>query len=243
MKDFLNLTFHGITSLAALIAVTITILLNWKALKKFLNSYHFSKSKRKIANVKTISRRKFIIIGASITSFIFWGLIHYRLAKKELNKIGDTFFNGNRNLTINKTTGIIHHRKLCSDHLPIGKNVTDFNNSTSNIKFHKSKKVPILDLLTQNRNAEDAIEILLLAADGNSTSVHIYDKLIKLLGKIKRYESIHLLLRDAEDDLNQALLEKKSGSKEYKKYQKALRHIQMQKEKVLSNARIRAFGN
>ncbi len=144
---------------------------------------------------------------------------------------------------INKAIGTIHHKKLCSDHLPIGKNATDFDNSTSNIKFHKSKKVPILDLLTQNRNAEDAIEILLLAVDGNSTSVHIYDKLIKLLGKIKRYESIHLLLRNAEDDLNQALLEKESGTKEYKKYQKALQHIQMQKEKVLSNARIRAFGN
>lgn len=243
MKEFLNLTFQGITSLAALIAVTITVLLNWKALKTFFNSYRFSKNKHKIPNFKTVSRRKFIIIGALITSFIFLGLMHYRSAKKKLNKIFDTFFNGDKNLIINKTTGTIHHKNLCSDHLPIDKNVIDFANSTSNIKFHKSKKVPILDLLAQNRNAEDAFEILLLAADGNSTSVHIYDKLIKLLGKIKRYESIHLLLRNAENDLNQALLEKKSGTKEYKKYQKALRHIQMQKEKVLSNARTRAFSN
>ena len=64
-----------------------------------------------------------------------------------------------------------------------------------------------------------------------------------MLGKLKRYESIHLLLRNAENDLTEALLEKKSGTKEYKKYQKALQHIQMQKEKVLDNARIRAFDN
>jgi len=75
----------------------------------------------------------------------------------------------------------------------------------------------------------------------NPTSVHIYDKLIKLLGKIKRYESIHLLLKSAEDDLSQSLAEKKWGTKEHKKYLKALQHIQGEKEKALRNARNRAI--
>jgi len=101
----------------------------------------------------------------------------------------------------------------------------------------KLKKVSILDLIAQTRPTEDAIEILLLAAEGNPTSVHIYDKLIKLLGKIKRYESIHLLLKSAENDLSQILSGKKGGTKEHKKYLRALQHIQGQKEKALRNAR------
>jgi hypothetical protein len=75
LKDFLNLAFQGIASFAALIAVAITILLNWKTLKEFLKSYSFSQRNRKNDNVKAISRRKFIVIGGSITSLIFWGLI------------------------------------------------------------------------------------------------------------------------------------------------------------------------
>ncbi len=143
---------------------------------------------------------------------------------------------------INKNNGIIHHKKLCSNHLPIDKNISDSNYYSSKIRFHKSKKIPILDLIAQKKSAEDAIELLLLAADGNPTSVHIYDKLITLFGKIKRYESIQLLLKSVEDELSQILSEKKGGTKEHKKYQKAFRHIQGQKEKALKNARNRAIA-
>lgn len=240
LKDFLNLTFQGITALAAVIAVTITILLNRNVLINCFKSNRLLKKKRKIDNIKAISRRKFII-GALITSSAVWWLIHYKLAKKRLRKLFNTFLGENQNLVINKLTGIIHHQKLCWDHLPVNKNITDLTKSPANIRFHKSKTVSILVLIAKDKNAEDAIEILLLAADGNPTSVHVYDKLIKLLGKIKRYESIHLLLRNAEDELNKSLSEKKTETKEYKKYQKALRHIQMQKEKALNRARDSAF--
>ncbi|QSZ42346.1 hypothetical protein GJV85_09590 [Sulfurimonas aquatica] len=80
------------------------------------------------------------------------------------------------------------------------------------MRFHKTKKVHILSELSKNLSAEDAIEILLLAVNNNPTSVHIYDKLIKLLGKLKRYTSIHLLLDDATKKLSAELRLLKRGN-------------------------------
>ena len=243
MKDFLILTFQGIAAFAALSAVIVTLLLNWNRLRKNSIFKPISSFNQKASIFTTISRRTFLIVGTLTTGVVFWALIHFRLTEKKLKNIYNRLFQVDKGLIINKKTGIIHHKNICSDHLPIDKNVSDSNYHYSKIRCHKSKKVPILDLIAQTRSAEAAIEILLLAAEGNPTSVHIYDKLIKLLGKIKRYESIYLLLRNVEDELRQALSEKKSGTKDYKKHQKALRHVQMQKEKVLSNARIRAVSS
>ena len=178
MNDFLTLTFQGITALAAIAVVTITILLNWKYLREFSIFKRVSQTNRKTVSFKAVSRRKFLIISAATTGIVFWALLHYKLAKKKLKNIYDLFFHDNKNLIINNTSGIIHHKMLCFDHLPIEKNRSDSNYDSSKLRFHKSKKVSILDLIAQNRTAEDAIEILLLAAEGNPASLHIYDKLI-----------------------------------------------------------------
>jgi len=242
MKEFLILTFQGVAAFAALTAVIITILLNWKRLRKNPIFKPTPLLGQKTSIFTTISRRKFLILGALATGVIFWTSIHYKLAKRKLKTIYNQLFHIDKSLVINKKTGIIHHKELCAGHLPIDKNISDSNYHSSKIRFHKSKKIPILDLISQNKSSEDAIEILLLAAEESPTSVHIYDKLIKLLGKVKRYESIHLLLKSAEDELIQILLGKKWGTKEQKKYQKALKHIQGQKEKLLRNARNRAVA-
>lgn len=241
MKDFIILTFQGIAAFATLAAVIVTILLNWKRLRRNPIFKPIQPFNQKTSIFTTNSRRNFLIVVALATGVTFWALIYFRCTKKKLKTIYNRLFQADTGLIINKKTGVIHHKKLCSGHLPIDKNVADSNYNSSKIRCHKSKKVPILDLISQTRSAEDAIEILLLAAEGNPTSVHIYDKLIKLLGKIKRYESIHFLLKSAEDELSQSLAEKKWGTKEHKKYLKALQHIQGQKEKVLRNARNRAI--
>lgn len=205
MKDFLILTFQGIAAFAALAAVIVTILLNWKRLRRNPIFKLIPPLNQKSSIFTTNSRRNFLIKGALATGVTFWALIHFRFAKEKLKTIYNRLFQSDNGLIINKKTDVIHHKKLCSDRLPIDKNVAESNYHSVNIRCHKSKKVPILDLISQTRSAEDAIEILLLAAEGNPTSVHIYDKLIKLLGKIKRYESIHLLLKSTEDELNQIL--------------------------------------
>jgi hypothetical protein len=241
MKEFLIITFQGIAAFAALAAVIITVLLNWNRLRRnpILKPIPLLDQKASILTI--ISRRRFLITGAFAAGVIFWISIHYKFTKNSLKKIYNQFHRAD-NLIINKKTGIIHHKKICADHLPIDKNVSDLNDHSSKIRCHKSKKVYILDQIAQNRSAEDAIEILLLAVEDNPTSVHIYDRLIKLLGKIKRYESIHLLLKSTEDDLSRILSGEKWGTKKHKKYLKALHHIQGQKEKVLKNARNRAIA-
>jgi hypothetical protein len=242
MQEILTILFQGIAAFAALAAVIITILLNWNRLRKNQIFKPTPLLDQKTSTFTIMSRRKFLILGAVATGAIFWTSIYYKFGKKKLKTIYHRFFHTEKNLVINKKTGIIHHKKLCSDHLPIDENVADSKYNSSKIRFHKSKKIPILDLTAQEKSAEDAIEILLLAAEGNPTSVHIYDKLITLFGKIKRYESIHLLLKSVEDELSEILSGKKRGTKEHKKYQKALRHIQGQKEKTLKNARNRAIA-
>lgn len=119
-----------------------------------------------------------MIVSALATGVIFWVPIHFRLAKKKLKPIYNRLFQADNGLIINKKTGIIHHKKLCSNHLPIDKNVSDSNYHSSEIRCHKSKKVPILDLIAQTRSADDAIEILLLAAEGSLLSNIIYHKFI-----------------------------------------------------------------
>ena len=242
MQEILTILFQGVAAFAALAAVIITILLNWNRLRKNTTFKLTPLLDQKISTFMIMSRRKFLILGTIATGAFVWTAVHYKFAKKKLKAIYQRFFHTEKSLVINKNNGIIHHKKLCSNHLPIDKNISDSNYYSSKIRFHKSKKIPILDLIAQKKSAEDAIELLLLAADGNPTSVHIYDKLITLFGKIKRYESIQLLLKSVEDELSQILSEKKGGTKEHKKYQKAFRHIQGQKEKALKNARNRAIA-
>jgi len=180
-------------------------------------------------------------VSASLIGIATWSLFQISSVGRRVKRFLYSFLPEGRNLVINSKTGVIHHKEICSDHLPEPGNTASTAHLVANSQFHLTKKVQILDRVAEGVSAEDAVEILMLSAENNLTSVHIYDKLVKLLGKLKRYESIHLLLESAENELDNNLSRLKQGTKKYKKYEKALNHIKTQREKVLQRARLAAL--
>ena len=202
------------------------------------------------------SRRKFLIglisitVGlTSITGVIIWQIMNTKFLSQKIKRFLFQYLPNGNQLVINKKSGTIHHKIICKNHLPKKNNVGNNIDFKKNVKFHKSKKLQILNKLTENISIEDSIEILLLATSNNPTSVHLYDKLIKLYGEIKRYGEIHLLLSNAEiiisnkiKMLDIELIDCLNKTKEYKRYNKALAHIKLQQSKALDRARYKALN-
>jgi len=230
--------YDFITLLIALITLAISILINWKTIKKSIKHDNFSSLKHSFISRK---RRKFLIALTTVIGIGSWALLTSNHVNEKLKKLFLNFLPNSDMVVVNKNTGVIHHKVLCKKHLPKSSNLDHHITFNTKLKFHETKKVEILTTLSQNTNAENAIDILLLATENNPTSVHLYDELVKLLGKVKRYEAIHLLLSDAERNLTDKLKFIKKGTREYKKFAKALLHIQLQKNKSLNRARYRAL--
>ena len=224
--------------LIALITLAISILINWKTLKESIKYDNFSSLRHSFVSIK---RRKFLVLSTTAIGIGTWALLTSNNINQKLKKLFLNFLPNSDMIVVNKKTGVIHHKILCKKHLPKSNNINNHITFNTKLKFHKTKKVEILTSLSQNTNAENAIDVLLLATENNPTSVHLYDELVKLLGKVKRYESIHLLLNDAERKLTDELKFIRKGTKEYKKFVKALFHVQLQKSKSLNRARYRAL--
>lgn len=240
MYDFLNLSFSFIASLATIIGTLLVVLLNKKEIKEALKE----ESLISFDHVKvTLSRRNFLIGLTSITALIIWQAMNTKFLSLKIKRFLFLYLPTGNQLIVNKKSGIIHHTQICKDHLPKKNNIGNNVDFTKKVKFHKTKKIQILNQLTENVSIEDSIEILLLLATSNNpTSVHLYDKLIKLYGEIKNYGSIHLLLSNAEIIISNKLRVINKRTKEYKRYTKALTHIKLQQEKALDRARYKALN-
>ena len=233
MYNFLNFTFQFLSLLVAFSALIVAVLINWKEIKKTLNRSDVKGIKNKI----NPSKRTFVKgVGALSISLIIWSSLQVKPIKDNIKKALYYFLPQGRHLVVNSKSGVIHHREICSEHLPLEKNRTSKPSLKLNAKFHASRKVSILTKITEGVSAEDAIEILLLATEDHPTSVHIYDKLVRLLGKLKRYESIHLVLEHAENNLKRSSSQMVVGSKERRKYEKAISHVRLQREKARQRA-------
>ncbi|MDE8602704.1 hypothetical protein M3I01_007170 [Marinomonas sp. RSW2] len=238
MYDFLN-TFTQLISVAiALAAMMITAILNWKALKRAWDSRDVQKARNKVDSHRRKLIKAFPILAVGIGG---WGIIRFTPIYESLKKGLYHFLPSSNELVVNDKNGVIHHKVLCSEHLPKKTSKSTPYKLAAKTRFHGSQKVGILSELTKDVSAEDAIEILLLAADDNPTSVHIYDRIVRLLGKIKRYESIHILLENAEANLLEKIKDLRTGSKKHKKYSKAISHIQLQRHKARERARYSAL--
>lgn len=240
MYDILNFSMVLIATISTVIGTFIVILLNKKEIKtafkeEKINSFKDLKS--------TFSRRKFLIGSTSIVGITIWNLFNIPFINRKIKTFMFLFLPNSNKLVINKNTGVVHHEIFCKNHLPKEKNRKLDNKISSKVKFHESKKIQILNNISQNISIEDSIQVLLLAVENNPTSVHLYDKLIKLFGTIKRYESIHLLLNDAEISISNKIITLNNRTKEYKRYNKALKHIQSQKNIALVKARYKAINS
>jgi len=227
-----------ITLLIAFITLAILILINWKPIKEAIKHDDFSSLRDSYISIK---RRKFLLVSTTAIGIGTLVLLTPNNINQKLKKLFLTFLPNSDMLVVNKKTGVIHHKILCKKHLPKSRNIDNNIIFNTKLKFHGTKKVEILTTLSKNINTESAIDVLLLATENNPTSVHLYDELVKLLGKVKRYESIHLLLSDVERKLTDELKFIRKGTREYKKFAKALSHIQLQKSKSLNRARYKAL--
>jgi len=183
MYDLISVILQSLATLIAFIALLITIFSKSNFLKRLLHLTAFSK----FANEKQIFKRRNFIIYSSVVfaSIITWGISYSSFASSKVKSIINQLISDASQLVINKKSGVIHHKMFCRNHLPISKNIINDLSLAHGIRFHQSKKVSILSSLSEQVSAEDAIEIILLAVENNPTSVHLYDKLIKLLGKLK----------------------------------------------------------
>lgn len=240
MYDILNFYLALIATVFTVIGTLVAILLHKKeiliALKEEkINNFQDVKN--------TLSRRKFIIGSTVVVGIGIWNIFNIPYMNKKIKTFMFLFLPNSNQLVINKNTGVVHHEIFCKNHLPKEKNRTSNRKISANIKFHESKKIQILNKISQDISIEDSIQVLLLAVENNPTSVHLYDKLIKLFGTIKRYESIHLLLNDAEINITNKINTLNNKTKEYKRYNKALKHIQVQKNIALIKARYKAINS
>lgn len=234
----MNFTTQLITIVGIILTLILTLLIHWKVIKESVQHDDFSSLRNTLMSLK---RRKFLVGFVSLVGIGTWTLLTSTYVNEKIKKLLLNFLPNSDMIVVNKRTGIMHHKVFCKGHLPKSENINQNITLNTTLKFHKTKKVEILTKLSENTSAEDAVEVLLLATENNSTSVHLYDKLVKLLGQLKRYESIHLLLNNAERKLTNELKSKIEGTKEYKNHLKALLHIQLQKNKILNRARYRAL--
>ena len=172
----------------------------------------------------TISRRKCIFsIGGIVSLLVMIPMIPIEkilfIAKKAEFYGKSTIW---KYLILNNKSGVVHHKIICADHLPIEQNRGDIILFSKGHHLHRSKAVYIAETLS--KLVEDSYkEILLIEAIRNSpTSTHLYGPLIKMWGKNREYLKIHSFL-SANIDYFQGLLERTNITPRVeKKYRKSL---------------------
>jgi len=144
----------------------------------------------------------------------------------------------NSQIVKNKKTGKIHHLSVCKGHLPSvdNRDVVYFFDSYSSL--HGSKKMVISNCLLNVACDEEKEAILLSSIKHSPTSTHLYKPLIKLWGRKKEYENIHVLL-DSNIELLKAMAGRSVGNQRLmKKYTKAFLELEERKIVAKYHARI-----
>lgn len=222
MYDFLNTMLGFINVTFTILGVYIAWIVNRNKISK---------------NILNLSRRKFLIGISFLSGFVIYKLVNTEIISNRIKRIL-FFFLPNNQLVVNKKTGVIHHREICKNHLPLEENLITRVSLKSKLKFHKSFKISILSRVSNEISVDDAIELLLVAIQSSPTSVHLYDKLIKLYGQLKRYDSIHLMLANVEQQLYMESKDLDKKTKDYIKYNKALIHIKKQRAKAFQRKKV-----
>ncbi|ABM03485.1 hypothetical protein Ping_1696 [Psychromonas ingrahamii 37] len=131
------------------------------------------------------------------------------------------FVKFNKNLIVNKKTGIIHLKNVSAGVLPSSKwagNKLDLVKhrpySESSRRIYEQIAIEAL----KQKNDTVAIEAYILAIQVSPLSYHLYDNLIRIYGRQKEYSKINLLFNDALENLSKLNLgkrQKKNANKEF----------------------------
>jgi hypothetical protein len=225
-----------VQTLIGLASLLVAIIIGWERLKGWWNSKTVSIWRREVRQVTQrtksiglwVTRRRFLVLLAIIASIVVGFLITFRIARGARLSIS-------RLAVVNKKTNVIHEAEICQDHLPSATNLLR-SRIPPTARYHGDRAVHILTELARQAPDEDAVRLLLLTKDLNPTAVHIYDMLIRTLGRLKRYESIHLLLNDAERVLSELIAAEVQGSKRFLELMRAKEAIRMRRRTVNARA-------
>jgi hypothetical protein len=101
--------------------------------------------------------------------------------------------------------GVLHHRTLCSGHLPTKRNSQRFDGSLDQVSPHLRGSVHMIERLANelvDRNElASAIQLYKYAIQLSPDSFHLYDRLVRLYGRTKQFAEIRPLLTNARDSL------------------------------------------
>ena len=104
-----------------------------------------------------------------------------------------------KRLVANTGSRVIHHLDVCASHLPLAVNQRPPQEGD---EIHESLRIKILEVLAmQAWSDKERVESLFLAIEHDPCALRVYDQLIRILGKLKRYDTIHNTLRLAIDEV------------------------------------------
>ena len=160
---------------------------------------------------REISRRKIFAIatgGVALTGIVT-GSIYFRMDTDNPMGSFKRLISPEERIPINqlirhRDTGVIHHKVICARHLPqeskrVQVQETIRLDTLHRQEFHEQQSLNIFESLAielANDNAETtAVRLLMEIVDRAPERIHIYDRLIGLLGHLKRYLEIHEMLQ------------------------------------------------
>lgn len=207
-----------VLSLFSIIFVFLVLTRLFPKTRHFLKEIIRSDDKKSKSNV-FLDRRAFLVYGVcSIAGYkIYNKLLNTKLIKHLLD-FTDVKRYLRKNLVVNIKTNVVHHKRICSDHLPNIKNINFFDKSFRDAGIHKDFSSRILEsIVDEPLDFKSAIFCLEKAIEINPHGLHLYDKLVRKLGSVKRYNEIHIILEEAHEKFLNQLHKMKPNTKNYRK--------------------------
>lgn len=100
-----------------------------------------------------------------------------------------------KDLVVNAITGVIHHKRVCAGHLPKMANQRSITDVAMSVRFHASQVGSIYEALASISEADSATKYLEQAIQESPTRLHLYDRLVRIYGRHRRYEHIVPMLQ------------------------------------------------
>jgi hypothetical protein len=108
---------------------------------------------------------------------------------------------------LNGRTRVLHHAKVCRGHLPVDTHAVPLDASSGIPYIHAGYSARILDEFARSaafRGDEQAAAAAWISAiEASPASIHLYDRLVGLYGRLKQYDRIEPLLLQAIQNFQQ----------------------------------------
>jgi hypothetical protein len=174
-------------------------------------------SENRFNRVRTMDRRDFVRISAAgfvLTASLYALWIYRRAAAHARFLLNPADLNLAREAwVVHARTKATHHPLLCAGHLPQPHNLDNSPQLPEKAALHTLHLHRLLNSLIQDARArkDDArtIELLRVATKYSPESWHYFDRLVRLLGRLKRYDEINVEFARMAD----AVAQRSSGNR------------------------------